>query len=69
MSIKITDPKEKARESRLRRLARQEDRCFHKSRKPFAEWGVTASYYVSDMTNTLLAVYADLNAAEEDFQS
>ena len=28
-----------------------------------------AGYYVSDMTNALVAVYATLEAAEEDFQS
>jgi hypothetical protein len=59
----------KAREDRLRRLARNDDKFFHKARRPFFEWGVTANYYLSDMTNTLVAVYADLDAAEEDFQS
>ena len=60
---------EKSREARLRRLARKEDQFFHKPRKPFVECGVKAEYYVSDMTNALVAVYATLEAAEEDFQS
>jgi hypothetical protein len=59
----------KARENRLRRLARKEDTFFHKARRPFVEWGVTVSYYVSDMTNTMVSVYVDLDAAEEDFRS
>jgi hypothetical protein len=54
----------KAREDRLRRLARNDDKVFHKARRPFFEWGVRANYYLSDMTNTLVAVYADLDAAE-----
>jgi hypothetical protein len=60
---------EKTREKRLRRLARKEQRIFHKSRKPFVEGGVRARYYVSDMSNTLVAVYADLDVAEEHIQS
>ena len=58
---------ERSREARLRRLARDEGKSFHKARRPFVEWGVRAKYYVSDMTNTLVAVYATLEAAEEDF--
>ena len=59
---------EKSREARLRRLARKEDQFFHKARTPFVEWGVRAGYYVSDMTNALVAVYATLEAAEEEFE-
>jgi hypothetical protein len=73
MSIKITGPKdmtsEKVREQRLQRLAHKQDMFFHKSQRCFVEPGVTANYYLSDMTNTVVAVYADLDAAEEDFQS
>lgn len=57
---------ERSREARLRRLAREEGKSFHKAERPFYEWGVGAKYYVSDMTNTLVAVYATLDAAEED---
>lgn len=59
---------ERSREARLRRLARVEGKTFRKARRPFEEWGVQARYYVSDMTSTLVAVYATLDAAEEDFQ-
>lgn len=59
---------DRSREARLRRLARDEGKSFHKARRPFEQWGVRAAYYVSDMTNTLVAVYASLDAAEEDFQ-
>lgn len=59
---------ENSREDRLRRLALKEDRFFHKARRPIMEGGVRANYYVSDLTNTLVRVYADLDAAEEDFQ-
>ena len=58
---------EKSREDRLRRLARKEDQFFHKARRPFFEWGVSAEYYVSDMSNMMVAVYTDLDAAEEEF--
>jgi hypothetical protein len=58
---------EKSREHRLRRLVRKEDKAFHKARRPFNEWGVMARYFLSDATNALVAVYADLEAAEEDF--
>ena len=60
---------EKTRENRLRRLARKEDRFFIKAKKPFLERGVRAEYYVSDMSNMMVAVYSDLDAAEEDFSS
>jgi hypothetical protein len=56
---------EKSREDRLRRLARKEDRFFHKARKPLFDCGVRAKYYLSDMTNTVVTVYANLDAAEE----
>jgi hypothetical protein len=59
---------EKVREDRLRRLARKEDRFFHKARRPFSDRGVWARYYVSDMSNAMVAVYADLDDAEEDIQ-
>lgn len=59
---------EKSRENRLRRLARQQDRFFHKARRPFNESGVRATYYVSDMSSTMVAVYADLDTAEEELQ-
>jgi len=57
------------REDRLRRLARKEDQFFHKARKTFVEWGVRTQYYVSDTSNMMVAVYANLDAAEEDFRS
>ena len=60
---------EKSRENRLRRLARKKDQFFHKPSKPFVQWGVSAMYYVSDLDNTLVAVYATLDAAEEDLRS
>ena len=59
---------EGVREARLRRLARREGKSFHKSRRPFHEWGVKSRYYVSDMTDRLVAVYATLDAAEADFE-
>ena len=59
---------EKSREHRLRRLARKRDKIFLKARRPFDERGVKARYYVSDMTNALVAVYATLEVAEEDLQ-
>jgi hypothetical protein len=59
---------ERSREARLRRLARADDKSFHRARRPFDQWGVRAVYYVSDMTNTLVAAYATLDAAEEDFR-
>lgn len=49
-------------------VARKEGKSFHRARRPFDEWGVRAKYYLSDVTNTLVAVYATLDAAEEDFQ-
>ncbi len=58
---------DKSREDKLLRLARKANQFFHKTRKVFVEGGVMARYYVSDMTNTLIAVYADLDSAEEDF--
>jgi len=54
---------------RLRRLAREGSKFFHKARRPCDQWGVRAAYYLSDMTNALVAVYATLEAAEEDLQS
>lgn len=59
---------EKSKEARLRRLARKEDQFFHKARRIFVERGVRAAYYVSDMTNALVAVYATLEAAEEELE-
>lgn len=59
---------EKSREHRLRRIARKRDQIFHKARRPFDERGVKTRYYSSDMTNALVAVYATLEAAEEDLQ-
>ena len=32
---------EKSREARLRRLARKQDKFFHKARNPFNQWGVS----------------------------
>jgi hypothetical protein len=57
---------EKTREARLRRLARKDGKSFHRTRSPFHEWGVRVKYYLADVTNTLAAVYATLDAAEED---
>jgi hypothetical protein len=58
---------ENVREARIRRLARKDGKSFHKARSAFYEWGVRANYYLTDETNTLVTVYATLDAAEEDF--
>jgi hypothetical protein len=61
-------PSDKSREDRLRQQARKQDKFFHKSRKVFLGGGVRAKYFVSDLRNRLVAVYANLEAAEEDFE-
>jgi hypothetical protein len=59
---------DKTRENRLRRLAHRHQAVLHKSRRPFLEGGVLAAYYLSSYDNCLMAVYADLDAAEENLK-